>query len=121
MEKTSRRSNARRDPGIEPERAEVPDPHRNEQRRHVRKNVLWAAKLETMDGSFDCIALNVSRGGAKLRLASPMVPQTAGDLTLGSHGRFAAQIIWQRLDRIGVRFCAAPEEVARIIGPALSL
>ena len=121
MRKTRPHSGPSRDQTADPGAARTPEGEKSEQRRHVRKHVLWAAKLETLDGSIDCIALNVSRGGAGLRLASPMAPQTAGDLTLGSRGRFAARIVWQRSDRMGIRFCAPPDEVASLIGPTLSL
>ena len=45
-----------------------------EQRRHIRKRVLWAARLDTAEGSFSCVILNVSRSGAKLRLRGPERP-----------------------------------------------
>jgi hypothetical protein len=98
-----------------------PDRGEKEQRRHIRKRVLWAAKLETQDGVFDCIVLNVSRSGAKLRLKSPIAPQTTAELVLGSFGKLAAEIVWQRSDKMGIRFRTPPEEVATIIGQALSL
>src|SRR5882757_4575039 len=55
-----------REPELSPEAGE-------EQRRHIRKRVLWAAQLETSGKSCECFILNVSRSGAKLRLAAPMI------------------------------------------------
>ena len=40
-----------------------------ERRQFRRKAVIWAAKLETDHGVFDCITLDLSLGGARLRCA----------------------------------------------------
>jgi len=92
-----------------------------EQRRHIRKHVLWAAQLETKDGPFSCIILNVSRSGAKLRLTAPSLQQQPVTLVMESYGTLAAEIVWQNGDKMGIRFVADPEQVARILGDALTL
>ncbi len=38
-----------------------------DRRRHKRKPVLWAARVETRIGPAECIILDLSLGGAKLR------------------------------------------------------
>jgi hypothetical protein len=106
---------------IDAEAVSEPQRGEKEQRRHVRKRVLWAASLETPDGAFECIVLNVSRSGAQLRLKSPIGPQTAAMLTLETLGTLKVDVVWQRGDKLGVRFRAAPEEIAQIIGEGLSL
>jgi PilZ domain len=98
-----------------------PDRSEKEQRRHVRKRVLWAGKIATKDGSFDCVVLNVSRSGAKLRFTAPIGPQRTVDLSLGSFGTLNAEVVWQRADKMGIRFTADPDQVANIIGEALTL
>jgi PilZ domain len=111
-----------RDPAMDSDAVAEPGRGEKEQRRHVRKRVLWTAKLETKDGeSFECIVLNVSRSGAQLRLKAPIAPQTEIAVALGSLGALKADVVWQRGDKMGIRFCAAPEEVAKIIGDGLSL
>jgi PilZ domain-containing protein len=92
-----------------------------EQRRHVRKHVLWAARLETKDGPFPCIILNVSRSGAKLRLTAPNLQQQPVKLVMETYGSLSAEIVWQNGDKMGIRFVADPEQVAKILGDALSL
>jgi len=94
-----------------------------EQRRHIRKRVLWAARLETDQGPIRCIILNVSRSGAKLRLTTPasFAPHQLVELVLESHGTLPAEIIWQREDRMGIHFRADPTQVANIIGSSLAL
>lgn len=92
-----------------------------EQRRHIRKRVLWTARLETKDGALDCIILNVSRSGAKLRLTVPPLLLQPVKLVMESYGTLPAEIVWQQADNMGIRFDADPDEVAKILGDALTL
>ena len=92
-----------------------------EQRRHIRKHVLWAARLETRDGPFSCIILNVSRSGAKLRIVAPNLSRQPVKLVMDSFGTLTAEIVWQHADKMGIRFVAEPEEVAKILGEAVVL
>lgn len=98
-----------------------PDRSEREQRKHVRKRVLWTGKIGTEDGIFDCVVLNVSRSGAKLHVAAPVGPQRTVDLSRGSFGTLNAEVVWQRGDKMGIRFTAEPDQVANIIGEALTL
>jgi len=92
-----------------------------EQRRHVRQRVLWAARLDTPEGSFNCIILDVSKEGAKLQLAAPIpvLPGYAVELVIEPMGRLKAEVIWQISERMGLRFLADHQQVARVIGRAL--
>ncbi len=92
-----------------------------EQRRHIRKHVLWTARLETKDGPYSCIILNVSRSGAKLRLTAPTLPRQPVKLVMDSYGTLSGEIVWQHADKMGIRFSADPEQVAKILGDALVL
>jgi hypothetical protein len=83
--------------------------------------VLWAARLETKDGPYSCIILNVSRSGAKLRLTAPTMSRQPVKLVMESHGTLPAEIVWHRTDKMGIRFTADPEQVAKILGDALVL
>jgi hypothetical protein len=92
-----------------------------EQRRHVRQRVLWAARLDTAEGSFNCIVLDVSKEGAKLQLAAPIpiLPRQQADLVIDPMGRLTAEVIWQVSERMGLRFISDHQQVARVIGRAL--
>jgi hypothetical protein len=103
------------------ERAPDEDARAKEQRRHIRKHVLWAATLDTKDGPFSCIILNVSRSGAKLRIVAPTLSRQPIKLVMDSFGTLPAEIVWQHADKMGIRFSADPEEVAKILGDALVL
>ena|SRR5215469_8366438 len=92
-----------------------------EQRRHIRKHVLWAARLETKEGPFSCIILNVSRSGAKLRVTAPNLQHQPVKLVMETYGALTAEIVWQNADKMGIRFSADPDQVAKILGDALVL
>jgi hypothetical protein len=91
-----------------------------ERREHARKPVLWAARLDTSLGSFDCIVLNLSLGGARLDLSAPIVPREVC-LVLERYGALRAEVVWQVSDGIGIRFLGGTEEVARVLHGALPL
>ncbi len=86
-----------------------------DQRRHIRKRVLWAAQLETADGTFNCIVLNVSRSGAKLRFAKVVQTQEPVALLGDAFGKIPAEVVWQRGDKVGIRFAADPEQIAQMM------
>lgn len=92
-----------------------------DRRQHKRKPVLWGARLATSDGEFECIALDLSLGGAKLRMAEPPEAGQTATLVLDRFGALAAEIVWRRADLIGLRFTDAPTEIARILGDSLPL
>jgi hypothetical protein len=105
-----------------PEPIRVPDEASGrEQRRHIRKHVLWTARLETTGGALDCIILNISRSGAKLRLTAPDLLLQPVKLVMESYGTLPAENVWQQVDNVGLRFNADPEAVAKILGDALKL
>lgn len=91
-----------------------------DRRKHVRKPVLWAARLETAAGSFDCVVLNLSLGGARLQVTAPILPPVV-TLVMERFGALRAEIVWQLNDGIGLRFTADPDEVARTLKGALPL
>jgi hypothetical protein len=92
-----------------------------DRRKHKRKPVLWGARIATSDGDFDCIALNLSRGGAKLRMAEPLEVGQTATLVIDRFGALAAEVVWRRADLIGLRFTDAPAEIARVLGDSLPL
>jgi hypothetical protein len=90
-------------------------------RKHKRKPVLWAARIEAEEGSFDCVAFDLSLGGAKLRLKGQLALHRPAKLVLERFGAVAAEAVWRRAGTVGLRFTDTPEEVGRIIGDALPL
>lgn len=97
------------------------EPEHDERRQHKRKPVLWKAHIETSAGAADCVILDLSLGGAKLRVAAKAAARDKVSLVIERFGALEAEVVWARPDRIGLRFTASPETVARTIGGALPL
>ena len=93
--------------------------HWKEFRRFRRKPVILAAKLETARGVFDCVALDLSLGGARLRIAAAIEVHERVTLALTKYGRFASKIAWRNEEEAGLQFSDLPEEVARRFGTAI--
>jgi hypothetical protein len=92
-------------------------------REHNRKPVLWAGHVETATGAIDCIALDLSLGGAKLRLTAPLPPDEAVTLVIERVGTFRARVMWQASDggvrSAGIRFSDPAEVITRMLRRAL--
>ena len=90
-------------------------------RRHKRKPVLWTGHLETDAGPAEAIILDLSLGGAKLRV--PVLAKTNDRVTLviDRFGAINAVVAWCRSGQMGLRFTDTPQQVAQIIGGTLPL
>lgn len=100
-------------PGSEHKRVSLAD-----RRRQARRSGLWAVRFETTDGRrFECLVLDLSRGGMKLRLDGPIA---AGDiLTMigGRLGRRSARVAWSTENRAGLVFLSEAPHPERRSSP----
>jgi hypothetical protein len=90
-------------------------------RQFRRKAVIWAAKLETDQGTFECITLDLSLGGARLRCTPAVALLARATLVLGKFGRFPAEVVWTTATELGLQFTETPEQVAARFGDVLPL
>lgn len=97
------------------------DAEYSDQRKYKRKPVLYSARLETLNGTYDCIALDLSLGGAKLRLSTAMQMKQPVALVLDRFGVLQAEIVWQRPGLVGLRFTNDPDYIGSILGRTLPL
>ena len=82
------------------------------------------ATLDTKEGPLSCVVLDVSRAGAKLQFATPILPillKQQVQLAIEPLGSLGADVIWQQGERMGIRFNGNPAHIASIIGGALKL
>jgi hypothetical protein len=89
-----------------------------EQRRDQRFDVMWMATLRAAHGFYDCLVLNISRGGAKIAL-SEQCSLTIDDpvtLILESFGPLRAVIVWDRAGFAGIRFSDPADKIAESLG-----
>jgi hypothetical protein len=85
-------------------------------RRFRRKSVILASTLETPRGKVQCVALDLSLGGARIRVQEKLEPLEQVTLVLTKFGRFPAQIVWRNPPEAGLQFSDLPEEVAQRFG-----
>ena len=69
----------------------------------------WAAQLQLIGASVDCVVEGISARGAKLRVASgvDVAAEEQASLVFAQHAAIAARIAWRRDDWIGVQFSTA--------------
>ncbi len=95
---------------------------KSERRRHKRKPVLWSARVESRAGPAECIILDLSLGGAKLKTAAPPVPpHQIVTLVIDRFGALRAEVAWSRLGHMGLRFIDPPDHIAHVVGTTLPL
>ncbi|HEY3918929.1 MAG TPA: PilZ domain-containing protein [Stellaceae bacterium] len=90
-------------------------------RQFRRKAVIWGAKLETEQGVLDCIMLDLSLGGARLRCDCQLALQKPATLVLDKFGRFPSEVVWVTPTEVGVQFNDAPDAVAARFGDVMPL
>ena len=88
-------------------------------RQFRRKPVIIASTLETARGAFDCVALDLSLGGARLRIDETVEVLERATLVLAKFGRFPSKIAWRNETEAGLQFSESPEEVAKRFGTAI--
>lgn len=94
-----------------------------EHRKFPRTNVVWEGKLETCGEVHDCIVLNLSANGAKLKLETPVTGHHwSGVLTIPKLGSFKAKVVWttpKGSNELGLTFQDPPAAVALALADAL--
>jgi len=85
----------------------------NDRRRFQRSSVLWEAAILKEDRTDGCVLLNVSEGGALLRVLDPFACATTLNLEIARVGKIDAKVAWRGADAVGIVFADDPREVAR--------
>jgi len=101
--------------------APAPSPKR-ERRARRRKPTLWDSRLDCDAGVFCCVVLNISPGGAMLRIDAPLIKSGRAVLMIERFGTLAATIMWQLPEegKLGLRFTIEPERIERFLGSTFS-
>jgi len=87
-----------------------------ERRKHARRPVLWRARLEAGDYTFDCGVLNMSLSGARLRLVLPLKRGAHVTVVIADFWRIPARVVWHKDERIGIQFEIPPEQIRTRLG-----
>ncbi|MGF1611849.1 MAG: PilZ domain-containing protein [Kiloniellales bacterium] len=103
-----------------------PSPSHNPdlRRRHPRVALLWAGRLQSPSlgasapapETAPCAILNLSNGGARLRLAEAGSCPSRIELESAHFGRLAARVVWRKGNDLGLAFLEAPKAIAALLG-----
>ena len=85
-------------------------------RRHRLVAVLWSGALGSHAHSETCAILNLSAGGAKIRVSDPDACPTRLSIENPRFGRLDSRVVWRQDDLLGLAFV----EPAQAIEPALT-
>lgn len=87
-----------------------------EQRRYQRSSVVWQGSLEVGGQSFDCVVMNISANGVKLRLRDETDRDLlSGLLTIPRLGEFEADVVWRNDSSMGLKFDRHPDEIRLLL------
>ena len=93
--------------------------HPKDRRDFVRTSVMWAAKLHIKTHTINCVVLNISPDGAKIRLESIPDEISPATLHVDRIGDLPGEVLWQEGAMLGISFHESPSVVAQRIEPAL--
>ena len=91
-----------------------------DQQRHPRHATLIPGKLIAGDEEVDCEVLNVSVGGAKVRIAEPIETNAHVCVRIERVGDLVGRVAWRNGTTMGVEFQEELAELARIVEDVLS-
>ncbi|NBC31272.1 MAG: hypothetical protein GVY13_01210 [Alphaproteobacteria bacterium] len=99
----------------------LPPPVEAEQRRYRRYAVLLAGKFHRGKTSVDCVILDLSPLGAKLRLSEPLADDAIGTLESDRFGMIPGEVVWSKDESAGIRFLDQPAWIAGLLSMVLPL
>ena len=91
-----------------------------DRQRHPRHATLVPGKLVSGDAEVDCEVLNVSVGGAKVRIAEPIDTNAHVCVKIRRVGALIGRVAWRNGTTLGVEFQDEVTELARIVEDVLS-
>lgn len=95
------------------------DKDRKNRRNLERVAVLWSGNLNCEGQSHDCLIVNVSAGGAMVRVDTPDLCKKSVVLRSPRFGELVGEITWRQGKELGIEFKETPEAVSKLLGKAL--
>jgi len=90
-------------------------------RQHARGAVLMGGRLLS-DGQWrPCQVVNVSAGGARLKVEGTYPPGRELVLELAACGRYPGVAVWARGEEMGLKFTCGPAELAELVEALIGL
>lgn len=83
--------------------------------QHVRYPTFARGKVLAGGQEVDCDMLNISLGGAKLRLAKPVEADADIRVQIDEVGEFTGRVVWRNGENVGVKFHHELRDIDRIL------
>jgi len=100
--------------------ADKPDDQGGKNRRKFERiTVLWSGSLECDGQVFECLIVNVSPGGALVRVDNPASCKKSVILRSPRFGELAGEITWRQDKELGIKFSDSEQVVANKMEKAL--
>lgn len=93
----------------------LPGPAPKNRHRFKRSSVFCAGKIIFDDGVIDCDVLNISAGGAQIRVIGDDVPPDRFSLRIEGFDEFVSEVVRRAGNKYGLAFHEAPEEVEKVV------
>jgi hypothetical protein len=87
----------------------------SDRQQHPRHSTQCAGKFYAGDREMDCEILNISVGGAKVRLAEPVETKSEVRVRIDRVGEFSGRVAWCKGTTLGIEFHDKLSELARIV------
>jgi len=88
-------------------------------RTHARFTVVWTGRIMAAPRSIDCVVLNISAAGAKLRVFESIELPARFTLVVDKFGDFPAELVWRDGRSAGVRFVGDPQRIGQSFSSVL--
>ena len=100
--------------------ADKPDENGGKNRRKFeRKTVLWSGSLVCAGQIVECVIVNVSHGGAMVRVENPAACKESVVLRSPRFGELSGEITWRQDKELGIEFEDSEQVVAKKMEKAL--
>lgn len=86
-----------------------------ERQRHLRRSVYVSARITSSERDDTCEILNISAGGAKIRVPEDADYDDEIILSVESHGMFPARIVWRKDAELGLEFAGDRARASRLV------
>ncbi len=90
-----------------------------QEQRSDRSTVLWSGQILDGDHAITCIIVNISPGGAIVRIQGAEACRSSVILRNPKLGDLASEVTWRQNSEMGLRFLDDQEKIAALIGGAL--
>lgn len=86
-----------------------------ERQRNPRRSVYVAARITDSERDDTCEILNISAGGAKIRIPEDADYDDEVILSIDSHGMFPARVVWREGGELGLQFAGDRARASRLV------